>query len=916
MKYNKGDIPLYDGPNGKMSFIAWKKKMHTLILGAGVGDALLPAWPLPQLDDTPLDIKKLERNRIIQVNEARSLLLLGLSESQQMLVNFSPTTLPSDLWKLLADTHGTNSQASSRELQIRFNDCPFDFEDTVASYVAKLKDLIEQLGAAGVVVNMDALLSKLHGVLVHIPYYKAILIAYDLRLEENKSLTELLALFHRYETNYPKITVAASAASQQALVALPPVLAPAPTAQAPTAQVTNNSQQQSQQQRGQRSNQHNRSTIVCDFCNKKGHHVEDCFALIKAKKYCSSDNASDRRLDRRQNSAPYNNRRGSGSVWCEYHNTTSHSSADCRSTSGSSSQQMVRFADNRSNRSNSPPARHYNSNNHHGAFMGRVTSLSSCTSSDSTSESNIIFDSGCSSHMSPLFEFFYNYALLTPPVTIGWGNESSSSAIGVGDIAFESTVDGLTKSGYFHDVYYVPALGKMTLISLSKLEDKGYNFVNPAPGVVNITREDGVTLIQCFRRHNLYHMNVTFSPSIDTRVDNFTSKVLAFTASNSSTTTLWHHRLGHYSLPIIKDSLKTLDVNITSMDFCPTCPLAKQTRLLFNRRNTRSPVVLNIIHMDLCGPFPESIARNKYFFTLTDDFSRFSTLYFIHSKSEVFHCFQIYHAHVTTLHGLPIKAVQTDNGGEFWNGKLDDFCQSLGILQRFTTAHTPQSNGVAERLNRSLLNISRSLMLSVVVKRSLWAEAVAAAAHIRNMLQTSTSQGKLIPWTLWFNKPPPLQQLRVWGCPTYVKTLTYVKKFEPRATKGMLVGYANSESAYRVFLPSTNKVVISRDVTFNEDAVINSHVHGTSSNTEPCFVDEFLSDSDSSEDELVPVPPSRPQTRSMVKRKHSEDILQTSDNSRDISDESFMGVTPILTDVVGFTNNPPGSKVSLHNTLN
>lgn len=104
--------------------------------------------------------------------------------------------------------------------------------------MAKLKDLIEKLGAACVVVNMDALLSKLHGVLVHIPYYKAILIAYDLRLEENKSLTELLALFHRYETNYPKVTITASASSQHALVSLPaqtPTLPPLP-------QVANNSQ--------------------------------------------------------------------------------------------------------------------------------------------------------------------------------------------------------------------------------------------------------------------------------------------------------------------------------------------------------------------------------------------------------------------------------------------------------------------------------------------------------------------------------------------------------------------------------------------------------------------------------------------------------------------------------------------------
>lgn len=183
---------------------------------------------------------------------------------------------------------------------------------------------------------------------------------------------------------------------------------------------------------------------MCDFCKKKGHFAVDCFALIKAKKYfSSSDSPADGRSDRRQNSAPYT-RRGSGSAWCDFHKTTSHSSDDCRSGLGSGSRKVAKFADNRSyrsNRSNSSDRQYYstrqdrhNSNTHQGVFMGRVTSLSSCTSDDISSESNIIFESGCSSHMSPLFEFFYNYAVLTPPVTIGWGNESSSSAIGIGDI--------------------------------------------------------------------------------------------------------------------------------------------------------------------------------------------------------------------------------------------------------------------------------------------------------------------------------------------------------------------------------------------------------------------------------------------------------------------------------------------------
>lgn len=140
-------------------------------------------------------------------------------------------------------------------------------------------------------------------------------------------------------------------------------------------------------------------------------------------------------------------------------------------------------------------------------------------------------------------------------------------------------------TAYFKDFFYVPELGDMTLISLSCLEDKGY-YIEHTPGLINIALQDRVPLIQCFRLNNLFHMNINFLPIVVNQIDSSTAppdstlSSLALTASNLSTTTLWHHRLGHYSLPIIKESLKSINVNITSMDFCSTCPLAKQ-RLVY-----------------------------------------------------------------------------------------------------------------------------------------------------------------------------------------------------------------------------------------------------------------------------------------------------------------------------------------------
>lgn len=113
------------------------------------------------------------------------------------------------------------------------------------------------------------------------------MIAYDLRLEENKSLTELLAhCFHRYETNYPKLSIAASASSQHALVSL----ASASQSTSNSGQSTSNSGQQQYVQRGSSSGNrqnNNNNPQVCPFCNKKGHSIDNCYSLTKAKKYLS-----------------------------------------------------------------------------------------------------------------------------------------------------------------------------------------------------------------------------------------------------------------------------------------------------------------------------------------------------------------------------------------------------------------------------------------------------------------------------------------------------------------------------------------------------------------------------------------------------------------------------------------------------
>lgn len=147
---------------------------------------------------------------------------------------------------------------------------------------------------------------------------------------------------------------------------------------------------------------------------------------------------------------------------------------------------------------------------------------------------------------------------------------------------------------------------------------------------------------------------------------------------------------------------------------CDICAISKLTRLPFPIRLERSPDILGIIHSDLCGPIREtSLGEARYISTLTDDYSHWTEVYFLKKKSDV--CSML----------LEYKNLVENTG-------LDDVLKKIGVKRRLTTTYTPHQNGVSERKNRTLLDAVRYLLAESNLPRSFWAEAVAAANHVRN----------------------------------------------------------------------------------------------------------------------------------------------------------------------------------------
>ena len=148
--------------------------------------------------------------------------------------------------------------------------------------------------------------------------------------------------------------------------------------------------------------------------------------------------------------------------------------------------------------------------------------------------------------------------------------------------------------------------------------------------------------------------------------------------------------------------------------------------------------------MDVWGPAPVS-ARNgaRYFMTLIDDFSKKLWIYFMREKSEVFTKFKIWRAEVEKKQGRSVKCLRSDNGGEYTSREFQDYCEECGIRRYFSVKGTPQQNGVAERMNRTLLEKARCMRLQAGLPKEFWVDTVDAADYLINRSPHTRLDGRL-----------------------------------------------------------------------------------------------------------------------------------------------------------------------------
>ncbi|GJS77792.1 retrovirus-related pol polyprotein from transposon TNT 1-94, partial [Tanacetum coccineum] len=221
--------------------------------------------------------------------------------------------------------------------------------------------------------------------------------------------------------------------------------------------------------------------------------------------------------------------------------------------------------------------------------------------------------------------------------------------------------------------------------------------------------------------------------------------------------------------------------------------------------------------MDLFGPTSvRSINHASYCLVITDDCTRFCWVFFLASKDETSGILQTFIRQIENQLSHSVKIIRSDNGTEFKNRDMLEFCGNKGIKQEYSTARTPQQNGVAERMNRTLIEAARTMLADSLLPTTFWAEAVSTACYIFNRVRVTKPQHKT-PYELLFGHKPIISYIRPFGCHvTILDTLSVLGKFDRKSDEGFLVGYSLNSKAYRVYNLVTKRVEVNLHVNFLE----------------------------------------------------------------------------------------------------
>ncbi|GJS76478.1 putative ribonuclease H-like domain-containing protein [Tanacetum coccineum] len=374
-----------------------------------------------------------------------------------------------------------------------------------------------------------------------------------------------------------------------------------------------------------------------------------------------------------------------------------------------------------------------------------------------------VIDSGCSRHMTGNMSYLTNYEEIDGGYVAFGGNPKG------GKITGKCTIK--TSNLDFENVYFVREL-KFNLFSVSQMCDKKNSVLfNDTECIVLSPNfkliDESQVLLRVPRKNNMY--------SVDLK--NIVPKgglTCLFAKATSDESKLWHRRLGHLNFKTMNKLVKgNLVRGLPSKLFendqtCVACQKGKQHRASSTKDETSG-----ILKSFITGI--ENLVDHK------------------------------------------VKVIRCDNGTEFKNKEMNQFCEMKGILRQFSVARTPQQNGVAKRRNRTLIEAARTMLADSKLPTTFWAEAVNTACYVQNRVLVVKPHNKT-PYELFHDKTPTLSFMRPFGClVTILNTIDHLGKFDGKAYEGFFVAYSLNSKAFRIFNSRTRIVEENLHIRFSDN---------------------------------------------------------------------------------------------------
>ena len=425
-----------------------------------------------------------------------------------------------------------------------------------------------------------------------------------------------------------------------------------------------------------------------------------------------------------------------------------------------------------------------------------------------------LLDSGTTSHICTIREAFTEFHPVKE--TLNGVGKQGADVLGRGNITVKFECDGKEFIHRLSNVLYTPSAPNC-LLSLSRIDDAGGK-VDFEKGKCWIRDKKGMVIGEGEKHQRLYLLRG--------RAILQEKEQANYASTRKLTWDQWHHRYGHISITTLQQlereglvSGLSIDQSSIPSKTCEACTAAKQTHKPFPQEaENRSEIPGERVVSDVWGPARVmSIGGWKYYISFGDDSVRYVTALFLREKGDAPIRIKEHAIKIKQRFGKGLTYLRVDNGKELVNDEVRKFCAEEGITIETSAPYSPSQNGIAERFNRTLIELVRAMLIAKELPTFLWDEAVSHATYIRNRSPTKALKGKT-PYEAWTGKKPDVSHFREFGSDVWILDEDKNRsKLAPKSKKMVFVGFMEGSKAVRYWDKKMRNIKVSRNFAFNEN---------------------------------------------------------------------------------------------------